>query len=195
MSQPLSAQATRIVDCAQALISAGGYNGFSYADISERVGITKAAIHHYFPKKSDLVEALVKRYRAAAAEGLAGLATQFPSPAKRLDAYAAWWVRCIDDGSMPICICAMLAAEMPVLPEQVAQEVRLYFVHLACWLESAIVTGKDLRAFRVELDAKTEAEAFMATVHGAMLSARVSGNLEPFEKSVRIALERLSMPA
>ena len=194
MTQALSPQATRIVDCTQELIAAGGYNGFSYADISERVGITKATIHHHFPKKADLVRILLQRYRAVADEGLAALAQKFESPAERLHAYAAWWSACIGDGSMPICICAMLAAELPALPEDVAAEVRLYFVHLAGWLETAIASGKAHQTFRTELDPATEAEAFMATVHGAMLSARVSGDPRLFERSMRAALARLSPP-
>ena len=193
MNQLLSTQAGRIVDCAQELIAAGGYNGFSYADISERVGITKATIHHYFPKKADLVTVLVQRYRGVAAAGLAALTEKVPSPAERLNAYATWWSTCIGDGSVPICICAMLAAEVPALPADVAAEVRLYFVELAGWLEAAIAAGRADRSFDSELDPAIEAEAFMATVHGAMLSARVSGDPRLFDRSVRAALARLGV--
>jgi TetR/AcrR family transcriptional repressor of nem operon len=194
MNELLSTQAGRIVDCAQELIAVGGYNGFSYADISERVGITKASIHHYFPKKSDLVRVLVQRYRGVAAAGLATLAEQVPSPFARLNAYATWWATCIGDGSVPICICAMLAAELPALPTDVAVEVRLYFVELAAWLEAAIAAGRDDRSLASELDPAIEAQAFMATVHGAMLSARVSGDPRLFERSVRAALARMAAP-
>jgi len=193
MNEILSAQAGRIVDCAQELIAAGGYNGFSYADISERVGITKASIHHYFPKKADLVRVLVQRYRGVAAAGLATLAEKVPLPAQRLNAYASWWSTCIGDGSAPICICAMLAAEVPALPAEVAAEVRSYFVELAGWLEAAIAAGKTDGSFNSELDPAIEAEAFMATVHGAMLSARVSGNPLLFDRSVHAALARLGV--
>jgi TetR/AcrR family transcriptional repressor of nem operon len=194
MDELLSTQAGRIVDCAQKLIAAGGYNGFSYADISERVGITKASIHHYFPKKSDLVKVLVQRYRRVAAEGLATLTEKVPSPAARLGAYANWWSTCIGDGSVPICICAMLAAEVPALPADVAAEVRLYFVDLAGWLEAAIAAGRTDRSLASGLDPAIEAEGFMATVHGAMLSARVSGNPQLFDGSIRAALARLGVP-
>ena len=49
-----------ILASARNLIMSGGYNGFSYADISEVVGIRKASIHHHFPSKVDLVRELVK---------------------------------------------------------------------------------------------------------------------------------------
>lgn len=191
MELNLSAQAGRILDCAQALIACGGYNGFSYADISAQVGITKASIHHHFAKKSDLVVVLVQRYRSAATEGLAALAASGTPPPGCLEAYVGWWAACIGDGTMPICICAMLAAETPALPAEVAQEVRLHFTGLAAWLESVMAAGVASRALRLQADAAAEAQALMATVHGAMLSARAYNDPKLFEAIVRPSLERL----
>ena len=49
----------KILDIAQSLVVAGGYNGFSYADISDAIGIRKPSIHHHFPTKAELVRVLV----------------------------------------------------------------------------------------------------------------------------------------
>ena len=192
MESGLTPQAARILDCAQALIVAGGYNGFSYADISAEVGITKASIHHHFPRKSDLVRTLVQRYRAAAIEGLSALNANIASPLARLGAYANWWSTCIADGSVPICICAMLAAELPAVPEEVAAEVHLHFDYLAGWLEIVMVAGKADGVFALQASPRAEAQAFMATVHGAMLSARACGDPQLFESIMKSTLERLS---
>jgi TetR/AcrR family transcriptional regulator, transcriptional repressor for nem operon len=187
-----SPQATRILDCAQKLIATGGYHGFSYADISVEVGITKASVHHHFAKKSDLVRVLVERYRNAAAEGLAALSTSVADPVARLRAYVAWWSACIGDGSMPICVCAMLGAEMPVLPPNVAEEVRLHFIHLAGWLEAALSAGGAIGSIRLKSAPAAEAHVFMATVHGAMLSARACAYPALFERIAATALQGLT---
>jgi len=73
MNKPLHT-ADDILACARSLIVAGGYNGFSYADIAEVVGIRKPSIHHHFPSRADLVKTHVIRYREAAAAGIADLA-------------------------------------------------------------------------------------------------------------------------
>ena len=44
----VSSTADDILACARSLIVAGGYNGFSYADIADVVGIRKPSIHHHF---------------------------------------------------------------------------------------------------------------------------------------------------
>lgn len=43
-----------ILQCATELIQTHGFNGFSYKDISEQVGISKASIHHHFASKEEL---------------------------------------------------------------------------------------------------------------------------------------------
>lgn len=191
MEAHLTPQAGRILDCAQALIAGGGYNGFSYADISAQVGITKASIHHHFPKKADLVLTLVQRYRTAAVEGMAALAASGSGPRNCLEAYVGWWAACIGDGSMPICICAMLAAETPALPLEVAEEVRLHFAGLAAWLESVLAAGAASRTFHLQAAPAVEAQAFMATVHGAMISARACGDPKIFGAVAGPLIQRL----
>ena len=39
----------RILDSAQALAQARGFNAFSYADIATELGVKKASIHYHFP--------------------------------------------------------------------------------------------------------------------------------------------------
>lgn len=49
-----------IVKTGTQLLFEKGYNGFSYADISEKVNIRKASIHYHFPTKADLAVAIIE---------------------------------------------------------------------------------------------------------------------------------------
>ena len=170
----------KILDVAQSLIVAGGYNGFSYSDISAAIGIRKASIHHHFPTKADLVAALVERYRGQAEAGLKSITEQFPSPAEQLHVYLTYWQTCIRDASPAFCVCAMLAGEMQMLPDEVAASVRAHFHGLAAWLAAVLQAGAEQGLFRLAKQANTEAQMLMASVHGAMLSARALGDPEIF---------------
>jgi TetR/AcrR family transcriptional repressor of nem operon len=181
-----------ILNCARSLIVAGGYNGFSYADIAEVVGIRKPSIHHHFPSKADLVKTLVIRYREAAEEGIANLERAIPGPLDQLKAYIAYWKTCIGDASAPFCICALLANELPVLPEEIALEIRAYFRFLSGWLTSVLERGAALGVVTLTDTPRVAAEAFMATVHGAMLSARAYGDTAIFGTIMDPQLARLS---
>ncbi len=184
-----------ILRSALSLIIAGGYNGFSYADISKVVGIRNASIHHHFPSKADLVRALVVRYREQADAGIAALEQNVPDPADQLRAYLGYWQACIADESAPFCACALLATQIPVLPEEVVVEVRAHFRALSSWLTSVLERGEAQGSLHLAGPAKAEAEAFMATVHGAMLSARAYGDAEMFGVITAPLLQRLAARA
>ena len=183
-----------ILRCARSLLIRGGYNGFSYADIAKVVGIRNASIHHHFPSKAELVHTLVARYREEAEAGIAHLERQISDPAAQLQAYVGYWEACIADASAPFCVCALLTGEIPVLPEEIALEVRAHFRALSAWLTSVLERGARLGSLRFTGEAKAEAESILACVHGAMLSARAYGDPKTFGLITRPLLERLAPP-
>jgi TetR/AcrR family transcriptional repressor of nem operon len=187
-----SSTADDILACAQALIVTGGYNGFSYADIADVVGIRKPSIHHHFPSKAELVKTLVMRYRQAAEAGIGNLEHAIPGPLDQLRAYIGYWKACIGDASAPFCVCALLAGELPALPEEVALQVRAYFRFLSGWLTGVLERGVQQGTIALTGTPRVEAEAFMATVHGAMLSARAYGDTGMFATIMDPQLERLA---
>jgi len=191
----LSNTSEDILTCARALIVAGGYNGFSYADIADVVGIRKASIHHHFPNKVDLVKTIVVQHCQATADGIAQLQQAIPDPLDLLRAYSAYWEKCIADLSAPFCVCALLAGELPILPAEVAVEVRAYFRFLSGWMTSLFEQGVQQGTIRLTQSPEVEAEVFMATVHGAMLSARAYGDAKVFGAITTAQLERLAVSA
>jgi TetR/AcrR family transcriptional repressor of nem operon len=188
----LSSTSDDILACARTLVIAGGYNGFSYADIAATVGIRKPSIHHHFPTKANLVSTLVFRYRQEAQAGLSQLETQFPDPLEQLRAYTGFWKACITDASLPFCVCALLASELPVLPVEVASEVTAYFRSFSAWLTAVMERGQQEGRLTLANSPRIEAETFMATVHGAMLSARAYGDPAIFGAVAEPLIARLS---
>ncbi|MCL6721505.1 TetR/AcrR family transcriptional regulator [Klebsiella sp. T2.Ur] len=111
MSTERSQKANDIIFFTRQLLTTGGYRSFSFADLSEKVNIRKASIHHHFSSKAELVRVVVSEYRQEARAGMQALSHQLNNPVAELQAYADYWAKCIQDGSAPFCICAMLAAE------------------------------------------------------------------------------------
>jgi len=180
-----------ILNCARSLIIAGGYSGFSYADISEFVGIRKASIHHHFPTKVDLVRTLVSQYRQEAEAGIAHIERVSLGATEQLLAYTGYWQGCIGDATKGYCVCALLATQIPVLPQEIVLEVRAHFRTLSDWLTSVFERGVRQGSLALSSDARSEAEAFMATVHGAMLSARAYGDPEIFGTIIQPLVQKI----
>lgn len=51
----------RILDDAARLFARDGYDGTSLGELATSVGVTKAAIYHYFPNKQEIYEAIIVR--------------------------------------------------------------------------------------------------------------------------------------
>lgn len=138
-----------------------------------------------------IVRALVAQYRQEAEAGVAELERQVSDPLGQLRAYTGYWEACIMDATAPICVCALLASQIPVLPVDVAMEVRAHFRVVSAWLTSVLERGAGQGSLRAGRPAKSEAEVFMAAVHGAMLSARAYGDPKMFGVVTRPLLQRL----
>ena len=73
-----------------------------------------------------------------------------------------------------------------------AIEVRAHFRGLSDWLTSVLERGAAERRLSLTGTARDNAEMFMATVHGAMLSARAYGDAAAFGVITRPLLERIA---
>src|ERR1700760_3906786 len=80
---------TRILDVAERLVQTRGFNGFSYADVANELGVTKASLHYHFPGKAELGEALIARYTDRFTTALGRLDADRLAPGAKLTAYAA----------------------------------------------------------------------------------------------------------
>jgi TetR/AcrR family transcriptional regulator, transcriptional repressor for nem operon len=185
--------AERILEAAHALIADRGYSAFSYADIAEMVKIRKPSIHHHFPTKAILVTAVLKQHREKLGQALSTVTQRIDNPLKRLETYVLYWEKCIRDKTEPICIAALLGAELPSLPEEVKLEVKRYFRELKEWVQKTLEQGQSQGIIRLEQSASAEAETFIALMHGAMISARTYGTSKVYTVVMQGALRRLAV--
>ena len=185
--------AARILDAAEALVQVRGFNGFSYADISAQLGITKAALHYHYAAKADLGLALIERYASRFAAALAVIDTDGVPPATRLARYAGLYAEVLRHGRM--CLCGMLAAEYPTLPPAMREAVTGFFDANEGWLEKVLEEGRDDGSLRLSGSARASALLMIASLEGAMLAARPYGDQERFQSVAASLLAGLSASA
>lgn len=162
----------KIMDIAEAQVRAGGYNSFSFREISQEIGIKSASIHYHFPTKTDLGVAIASRYTSRFAEQLAIIAATQHGANERLQAYAALFRQAlIQDKKM--CLCGQLASESDVLPEPIRLETRRFFTLNLEWLSTEVFTGND---------AKVRAASALAALEGALLMSKVLEQPALFEQ-------------
>ena len=112
----------RILDHAITLMMLRGYNGFSYRDLSELVGVKTSSIHYYFPSKDDLVLEAVNQYSNEVLAGLESVDAALPA-SEKLATYTRLFGKTLGDGDQ-ICLCGMLAADIESCPRTCARLCR-----------------------------------------------------------------------
>lgn len=155
---------------AEQLIRRIGYAAFSYAHLTERIGIRKASIHYHFPTKQELAEEVVDQAMARFTVALAEIEAGTTAAGARLDAYSLLFLAGANENLRPLC-CA-LSAELGVLPEAIQEKTRRYFqIHLD-WLVRVVEAGKAAGEIRWAGDARGLAELILTTLEGGSLVAR-----------------------
>jgi len=161
----------KVIEAAMDLVQKHGYNAFSYRDLSARVKIKTASIHYYFPKKGDLGEALMRRYREAFAQALANIDREARSVDDKLSRYAGLFERTFQ-ASEKVCLGGMLACEFLTLPEPVRSQVKAFFTDNETWLTGVIRTGKEAGVFHTKVRPEVLATTVVSALEGAMIAAR-----------------------
>jgi len=182
--------ASKILDVAERLVQTRGFNGFSYADIADRLHITKAAVHHHFPTKAKLGEVLIARYASRFMAELASLDALEISDRDKLEAYARLYADVLRAKRM--CLCGMLAAEYTTLPEGMRRAVRSFFDENEHWLERVLEEGRRDGSLTFEGPARDVARMIVSSLEGAMLVSRPFGDVERFESTAEELLATLS---
>src|SRR5271167_899442 len=132
---------TRILDVAERLVQVRGFNGFSYADVAAELSITKASLHHHFPSKAGLGEALLARYAERFEHALSAIDADTATAPAKLSAYAGLYTDVLRQGRM--CLCGMLAAEYETLPAPIRDAVVSFLDDNEAWLERVLEQGRE----------------------------------------------------
>jgi TetR/AcrR family transcriptional repressor of nem operon len=182
----------RILDAAEQLVQTRGFNGISYADIAEQVGVTKANLHHHFGSKAELGDALLNRYAAAFNRELACIEASTLPKATHLEAYAALYVAAIRNHRL--CLCAVLAAEFDTLPEPMREGVKRFFLDSEAWLTRTVRGGRADGSIPAGFPEREVARLLIAGLEGAMLVTRPRHDHLRFKELASTLFAGLGLP-
>ena len=185
--------ATRILDVAERLAQVRGFNGFSYADIAAEVGITKAALHYHFASKADLGEALISRYAVRFGEALAAIDAGTTAAPAKLQGYADLYAGVLRDQRM--CLCGMLAAEYPTLPDAMQASVVSFFDQNEAWLSDVLEQGRSDGSLQFTGSSRDVARMIISCLEGAMLVTRPYGDIPRFQDAAASLMTSLTSPS
>lgn len=182
-----------ILAVAQKLVQQRGFNGFSYADIAEEVGIRKASLHHHFATKAELGLALMEDFTAQLDRELLRISAMPGKADAKLNAYVAIFRGTLNVDRM--CMGGMLASEWQTLDHNMLPSLKRFFEHNVEWLTEVIAEGKTQKLFVLADTASNHARLLLSSLEGALLIARVTGDKEAFDRTALLLIIGLTRKA
>lgn len=181
LTGPLVKKSTRarLLEEAEFLVRRRGYEGFSYADLAETLGIRKASIHHYFPSKEDLGAALIADYRERYNAALHTISEERQSGIEKLEAYAMLFLDGLKNDFG--CLCGVMACEHDALPERLREGVRDFFAGHLLWLRQAVESGIRDATIRQDAEPQSSAKLVLSTLEGMLMLGRLFKEAPGFE--------------
>ncbi len=163
-----------ILDVAAELLQTRSFSAFSYQDISERIGISKATLHHHFASKEDLGIALAERFLVQTKSVLQEITQHHQKPWDQFGAYLGFVSDTMRSGTK-ICCGGVLQAEHNVIPEAMRERISQLHSFVLTWLSSLLAEGRRQGTMRFDGKPEDQAALVQAAMQGALQQARARG--------------------
>ena len=181
---------TILLDAAEWAARRHGHDGFSYADLSKRVGIRTASIHYHFPAKADLITALMARYKNEVAENLAQIIKQQHTGGTQILRFLDLYRTALNGGDT-LCLCVALSVGRDTLAKATLQQIVDFRGQTLVWLQEVFARAAQDSSIRAVYKPSAEAAAALALVEGAQISPRSEQNLHRFDRATDLMRQRL----
>ena len=164
----------QILYYARNFLQCRGYNGFSYKDISQKLGIKNAAIHNYYPKKEDLVAALLEDSRKNLAANIVQIVESGGAAHDQLQYYFDYALKEFDEGKN-ICPPGSVILDFEELPEKVKKQNLLLLNDILAWISRVLKIGLEQGEFTFSDPVEARAELVVEALMGARQLSSIKG--------------------
>lgn len=175
----------QLLEHASVLIRQRGYNGFSYRDLAELVGVKTSSIHYYFPAKDDLVLEVVRLYRERSQARLAAIDTSLPL-LEQAERYVGPLSNDIELNQ--ICLAGMLSAEVMALPDTIRKYLQEHFQANETWIANLLRRTEIESGRPYPVPPQVLAKVLYGAIQNGIITARMSGSSDRLDAAADMLL-------
>jgi len=181
----------QILDIAENILRDRGYNGFSYKDISNLLGIRNASIHYHYPTKTDLGVAIIRRAMDRFENWTQSLESRNLGYPEKLTELCLRFKKFVDCHQQ-ICLGGTLQTDFKTIPEEMQEETRQFVSSMLRWLESLLKDGREQGAFDFPGEARDQALLTAASLQGAvqLVRATTPSSFDSIMKQITLLVRR-----
>jgi len=163
----------QILDIGENLLLDRGFNGFSYKDISDILGIKNASIHYHYARKSDLGTAIIVRAERQFERWVERLEIKKMTYPQRLGEFCSLYRRFLDRGGQ-VCLGGTLETDFKTLPAEMQAATRTLVASMLQWLEGQLREGRNAGEFAFPGKPRHQAVVVMTCLQGILQMVRAT---------------------
>ena len=162
---------TKLLEAAQRLMLAKGFNATSLEDICKAASVTKGSFFHYFSSKEDLGQAVLAHYMARQIQTMqAAPFVKKRDPLARVFGYIDFIIKMSRNReTLQGCLLGSFSQDLCDTHPAIGASCGGYFTQWAALMENDLKAAKKLYAPRVKFDTKSLADHFIAVIEGALI--------------------------
>lgn len=159
-----------------------GFNGFSFQDLANDLGIRKASLHYYFSSKEDLGLALIQEYERYFINF-----TKKTAPLHAIRQLEAWLKFCygLTKDHQKLCPVGVLTCELYTLSPKMRKQLAKFQSAQRRWALQTLKQGVREKTFRRNLDTSWAADVFLQNIQGGLQISRLQQRPALFQRSLK----------
>lgn len=159
-----------------------GFNGFSFQDLADDLGIRKASLHYYFSSKEDFGLALIQEYEDhfnLFIEKSANL-----SALKQMEQWLKFFYGMSKD-HLRLCPLGVLSCELFSLTPKMQKQLLSFQTKQRQWTLKTLKKGVREKTFRKNLNASWATDMILGCVQGSLQISRIQKNPLIFQRTLK----------
>lgn len=159
-----------IIATADALIRDKGFNGFSFKDISNSIGIKTASIHYHFPTKTSLGLALIRDH----IHKLENLREQLKnqSALAKLEGFLSIYSTIKSEDK--VCLVGSLATGINAIDEELKSELKVFAELVLGWVVDILKEGRTKEVFQFNGTPRVKAMMIISSMMAMVQLSRLT---------------------
>lgn len=180
----------RLVQHASALIRRRGYNGFSYRDLANLVGVKTSSIHYHFPAKGDLVFEVMRQYSEMSSLQLQAIDIELP-----LVEQANRYVHSLQYNITlnEVCLAGMLSADILDLSDAVRSQLHTHFDMHEQWINGLLRRAESERGQAYPVPTLAFAKVLYGAMQNGIIARRITGSTDHLDATASLLLGAVSV--
>ena len=164
---------SKILKEGRSLLQRHGYNGYSFQDIADTIGIKKPSLYDHYSSKEELMVAILEEYDKLFIEWTEKVHALPPKEKIRQVFHVFYSFSC---DSKKVCPVLALITDLKVLSKPVQTAMKAFIDKWLTWLSAVIKEGQKSKSIRSDLKPDALSQMIYSQIMGAQLQAKIKNN-------------------